>query len=393
MLTAGVASLSDRAAASLQAALQQTGLVESVVGWSLLGETQLGAAGTLPDVVLVEVERDPEVPLNFAAQVHRMRPFTWIIACSSSQQPSQHLLMQAMRSGVREFLPQPIDPIALRDTLQRIIKEQGLAESGTEKLILILGAKGGVGTTTVAVNLAVQMSQVSKKKVALVDLARPLGHVSLLLDLQPRFSLRDAVDNMDRLDAHFLGGLMTTHASGLQVMAGPSDPDAWQRITVAALARVLNVVQSSYDHVLADLGSVYTSDWTQIFRMARLVIFVADVHVPALWTLERHLSTMAGLGVEADRLRVVINRWHRTDEEALKAFEKKIKRPVFARLPNDFRQVSEAVNLGSALSRNHNDPLVSKLRTLAANFTGVQQASEDTKKGSLFSLFSAPSKK
>ncbi|HUI42849.1 MAG TPA: hypothetical protein VL523_12860 [Terriglobia bacterium] len=393
MLTAGVASFTDKGTASLQAALQQTGLVESVVGWSLIGESQLGPAGTLPDVVLVEVERDSDIPLAFAAQVHRMRPSCCIIACSSSQQPSQNLLMQAMRSGVREFLSQPIDPVALRETLERIIKEQGLAEAGTEKLIMLMGAKGGVGTTTLAVNLAVQMTSVSKQKVALMDLARPMGNVSLMLDLQPRFSLRDAVDNLDRLDAHFLGGLMTTHSSGLQVLAGPTEPDAWQRITVAAMARVINVVQGSYDHVLADCGTVYTSDWAPIFRMAQVVMFVADVHVPALWALERHLTTIAGFGLDPDRLRVVINRWLRSDEEALKAFEKKIKRPVFARLPNDYRQVSEAVNLGSALSRNHNDPLVSKLRALAANFAGVQQHADDAKRGSLFGLFSASGKK
>ena len=393
MLTAGVASLTEKGASSLQAALQQTGLVESVVGWNIVGETQLGSAGTLPDVILVELDRDYELPLAFATQVHRLRPSAWIIACASSQQPSPHLLMQAMRSGVREFLPQPIDALALRDVLERVIKEQGLTEAATEKLIVVLGAKGGVGTTTVAVNLAVQMTHLVKQRVALLDLARPIGHVSLLLDLQPRFSLRDAVDNLDRLDAHFLGGLMVAHSSGLHVLAGPTDPDSWQRITIAALARVLNVVQGSYDHVVVDCGSVYTSDWAQIFRSARLVMFVADVHVPALWTLERHLTNMSGFGISSERLRVVINRWHRSDEEAIKAFEKKIKRPVFARLPNDYRQVSEAVNLGSALSRNHNDPLVSKLRTLAANFAGVSQQEDETKRGSLFSLFSPPGKK
>jgi pilus assembly protein CpaE len=393
MLTAGVAGMTEKGIATLQAALQQTGLVESVVPWDLQGEPQISNSAALPDVVLVELEREHEIPLAFAAQVQRLRPSAWVIACSTLQQPTHHLLMQAMRSGVREFLTQPIDLVALREILQRVIREQGLTESGTERLILLVGAKGGVGTTTVAVNLAVQLAQVSKRKVALMDLARPIGHVSLLLDLQPRFSVRDAVDNLDRLDTHFLGGLMAAHSSGLHVLSGVADPDGWQRITVGSLARVMNVVQGSFEHVVADCGSIYTSDWSQIFRMARMVILVADVLVPALWALERHLSTMTSLGLDPDRLRVVINRWHRTDEEALKAFEKRVKRPVFARLPNDYRQVSESVNLGAALSRNHNDPLVSKLQGLAANFAGVHQQPEDSKRGSLFSLFSSPGKR
>jgi len=90
--------------------------------------------------------------------------------------------------------------------------------------------------------------------------------------------------------------------------------------------------------------------------------------------------------------RIVINRWHRTDEEALKAFEKKIRRPIFARLPNDFRQVSEAINLGMPLSKNHNDPLVVKFRQLACELAGISPTTA-AKRGTIFNLFSPQSTK
>jgi putative transposase len=81
-----------------------------------------------------------------------------------------------------------------------------------------MGVKGGVGTSTVAVNLGVQLVQLSKRCVILFDLARPVGHVSPLLDLKPRFSVSDAIESLDRLDTHFLGGLLTGHRSGLEVL-------------------------------------------------------------------------------------------------------------------------------------------------------------------------------
>ncbi|HXJ95128.1 MAG TPA: hypothetical protein VMT20_19990 [Terriglobia bacterium] len=391
MLTAGVASTDPKSAAYLLASLQQTGLVQSVLEWTLPAAQVPDSPESVPDAVLVELARDSQTPLAFAAQLYRLRPSVCIIACSTLEQPSPDLLMQAMRSGVREFLPQPVDPLALRETLERLIKERPLAQSTAEKLIVLMGAKGGVGTTTIAVNLGVQLAQVTQKRVVLLDFGRPLGHVSLLLDLQTRFALRDAVDSLDRLDNHFFGGLLTTHKSGLQVLAGASHPDVWQGTSIAALARVMNVAQSASDFVVVDAGSFLSSEWAPALRLARLIIPVAETDVPALWSLERLLGVMRTAGLDSERFRIIINRWHRSDDEALEAFEKKVQQPIFARLPNDFRQVSEAVNLGTALSRSGNDPLVSRFRKLALECAGVQQEPEG-KRGALRGLFTSSAK-
>ncbi len=391
MVTAGVASTDVKSAAYLLASLQQTGLVQSVLEWTLPAAQVPDSPESVPDVVLVELARDSQTPLAFAAQLYRVRPSVCIIACSTLEQPSPDLLMQAMRSGVREFLPQPVDPLALRETLERLIKERPLAHSTAEKLVVIMGAKGGVGTTTIAVNLGVQLAQVTEKRVALLDFGRPLGHVSLLLDLQTRFGLRDALENLDRLDNHFFGGLLTTHKSGLQVLAGTSNPDVWQGTSVTALARVMNVAQSAADFVVADAGSFLSSEWAPALRLARFVIPVAETDVPALWSLERQLGVLRAAGLDSERFRIIVNRWHRSDDEALEAFEKKVQQPIFARLPNDFRQVSEAVNLGTALSRSSNDPLVSKFRRLAFECAGVQQEPEG-KRGPLRGLFTSSAK-
>jgi len=98
---------------------------------------------------------------------------------------------------------------------------------------------------------------------------------------------------------------------------------------------------------------------------------------------------LASWGIDDDQCRVIINRWHRSDEDAIKAFEKRTKRPIFARLTNDFRQVSEAINMGTPLSRNHNNPLVSNFQELASRLAGVSIVTEQIKKGnSIFGLFS-----
>jgi pilus assembly protein CpaE len=384
MLTAGVISADAASSGFLRACLQQTGLVQSVVEWSMSpkGEWRLGLGEPVPDVVLLDLGRDPDPYFAFATHLRRLRPTTRIIACSPLQQPDPSFLLLAMRSGVQELFPKPIQPGTLQEALSRFLQETRAGESRpAEKLVVVMGSKGGVGASTVAVNLGVQLAQITKKRVALLDFGRPVGHVSLLLDLQPRFSLRDAVENLDRLDAHFFSGLLTRHATGLEVLAGTSNPEEWQRIPVPALTRVVNLAQSTCDFVLMDFGAFFTPEWGSILRLARMVLLVAEANVPALWTLERQISSTTSLGLDPEKVRVVINRWNRSDEQALKSIEKNIKRPIFARLPNDFRQVSEAENLGVPLHKNHNNPLVTEFRALAGRLAGVQSRPAEKKAG------------
>jgi Flp pilus assembly CpaE family ATPase len=95
------------------------------------------------------------------------------------------------------------------------------------------------------------------------------------------------------------------------------------------------------------------------------------------------------MGVEPDRLRLLVNRWHKADEEALKAFEKRIKLPIFDRLPNDFKAVSRAVNMGAELSKGQNDQLVQKFRSIAEQLTGAKaQPVAEAKRGNFLGLFS-----
>jgi pilus assembly protein CpaE len=238
-----------------------------------------------------------------------------------------------------------------------------------------------VGTTTVAVNLGVQLSTYARKHVVLLDFARPLGNVHLLLDLHPRFVVRDAVENLDRLDSHFFSGLLTPHKTKLEILGGATQLEEWQNIRIAPLERVVNVAQASSDVVLVDVGSQFSSEWNPMFQSARMILLVAEANVPSLWTLERRLLAMAGFGIDPERIRVVINRWHKGDEEALKSIEKSIKRPIFACLPNDFRKASMAVNLGMPLMENHNNILTNRYRQLAGQLTGVEPMTAGKKAG------------
>jgi len=388
MLTVAIASNDSSSAAQLLAALQQTGLVKSVRQWAIPAEKLPNTTEAPPDVIFLDLSRDPEQFFTFAASIRRIRPAVKLVAVSAHVPPSHQLLLEAMRSGVQDFLPKPVTADALQEILLRFGQDLEIKDRPTlDKLIVVMGSKGGVGATTVSVNLGVQLSTFGKKRVVLLDFARPLGNVHLLLDLHPRFSVRDAVENMERLDSHFFAGLLTPHKTKLEILGGITQPEEWQRISVAPLERVVNVAQNSADLVVLDMGSQFSSEWSPILRAARMILIVAEANVPALWTLERRLVALTGFGIEPDRARIIINRWHKGDEEILKSVQKDIKRSIFACLPNDFRKASDSINLGMPLMQNHNNTLSNQYRHMAAQLAGIVE-NPVTKKSPLGGLFS-----
>lgn len=392
MLTAAVASYDPVGRSQLGACLQQTGLVSSVREISLPAERAAESPDAVPDVVLLDLARDPDALFALGAHLKRLRPTLRLIAASNVPDPNPQLLLEAMRSGVQDFLTKPIEPRELKELLARFLQESQPERKIGERLIIVMGSKGGVGATTVAVNLGVRMAQLSKRRTVLLDFSRPLGFVHLLLDVLPKFGVRDAVENLDRLDGHFLSGLLCRHKTNLEFLAGTTQAEEWDRISVSALERVVNVAQSSCETVLMDLGQQFSAEWSFVLRQARFILLIAETNVPSLWALERRLVALAGFGLDPDRVRIVVNRWHRGDEQALKGVEKNIKRPVFACLPNDYRLVSGAVNLGAPVSANHSSLLAARFQQLAALLTGVDLA-RGPKRGALSGLFTFSSKR
>ena len=392
MLTAAVVSSDVVSRAALAISLRQTDMVGQVFEYSDSPDAYAAIAEASPEVVLLDLSpEDPGPQFEVAAFLHKLSPAIQIVACSALAEPDAALLIRAMRYGVREFLRIPVELQLLREVLSRFVQDHGTtADKAPQKLIAVIGAKGGVGTTTVAVNLAVQSAQISQKRVVFLDLARPIGHATMMLNLQPKFSLRDAAQNHDRLDIHLLDGFMTIHKSKLAVLAGISDPNEWSGIPLNAIPHIAEIAQTNSDIVIADMGVHCTAEWEPLLTSARYILLVSEAHVPSLWAVERQVSALLAHGISPTLLRLVINRWHRRDEGVLKSVEQRTKRDVFLRLPNNFEKVNEAINTGTPLADNHDNAIVSRLRQFASELAGAPPV---VRRGGGFSnLFSSHSR-
>jgi pilus assembly protein CpaE len=387
MLTAGIASGDKSSSAQLLAGLQQTGMVSSVQEWAVPAESLPEPSEVMPDIVLLDLGREPEAYFAFGTHLRRIQPAVRLVACSGGPAPNQQLLLEAMRCGVQEFISKPVTPEALREILARLeLDGQPLERRGGEKLIVVMGSKGGVGATTVAVNLGVDLCAVAQKQTVLLDLARPLGNAHLFLDLKPRFSIREALEGLDRLDTHLLGGLLTHHRSSLELLAGMSHPDGWQSIPVTRVLRVVNVAKAGFDFAVLDMGAQFSEEWNEVLQTARMILLVAEANVASLWNLERRVQALAAFGIGPEKIRIILNRWHKGDENTLKSIESEIKLPVFACLPNDFGEASTAANHGTPLNGSRSSLLGARYRELASRLTGLEPP-PPAKRSSLGGMF------
>jgi len=240
----------------------------------------------------------------------------------------------------------------------------------SKNITIVTGSKGGVGTTTVALNLAVQLAMQTRKRVGLLDLARPFGQISLMLDLEPRFTILDALERIVRLDEALLASMAMRHKIGVEILAGPlhapMKPEQRQSVTLAALTKLVEIAGNAFEFTILDMGVVNAAEWAPVLTHASTLLLVAEPSVLALGMVGRHISTAAPAGVDCERIQVIVNRWRQNDDAMLSAFEKQSSRPILSRLPNDYRQLTEALTLGMPLVGSANNVLLSRYRALAS---------------------------
>jgi pilus assembly protein CpaE len=292
------------------------------------------------------------------------------------------ILLKALRAGVKEFFRQPIDREEVEEALERLRRRSrkfpsrgGGGKKGT--LFSVVGGKGGIGTTTVAVNLASALQKPDGRlSVALVDLN---GDLPLFLDLEPTRSFRDIANAPSRLDRTFLLSVLSKHASGLSLLPlGEEDPaEGTEWLGADCVDQTLELLQGLFDYVVIDCGTALEARAMRALNRSSGILVVSTLSVPVIRRTRKLLSRLpADSG--PSRVKVIMNRYAPHGEGLLKDTEEVLQYKVFWLIPNDYYIASTAINTGQPLvvSGPRTD-IAKSYHRLAAALTEDSQANKE----------------
>ncbi len=331
------------------------------------------------DALVVHLDPHPEVTLAMAGEVCASHPQLAVFAISEST--DTNLILTAMRSGVREFLTKPIDPKVLADAFAKTAERTAEnAPQGT--LITTIGCGGGVGATTLATNLAVELGSMATGGVTLVDLDLRFGHVASFLDLEASYTISDLCASAEQLDTQIVERALIEHKSGIKILARPNHFADADGITAAHMVGVLSALLGMNEYVVIDGPNRYDPGAKAVVDLADVILLVMQLLVPVVRNTSRMIEGMREAGYNMDRMKLVCNRVTREKSTlTLEDVADTLKVPEFARIPDEWATVSATINLGEPLAVHGPKTKVRcAIRDLAVRLHG--QDSEADEKGS-----------
>jgi pilus assembly protein CpaE len=275
----------------------------------------------------------------------------------TSEKTDPEMLMQVIRIGVKEFFPQPIKRDDVEQALKRFKERRALAAPITHqksgKLISIVGSKGGVGTTTISVNLAMTLAeQENDPSVAILDMNNLFGEIPLFLEISPKYHWGEITKNIERLDDTFLMNVLSKHSSGVHVLPSPGYLNGHQTPTPEIMERLLGLMKRMFDYVVIDCGQSTDETALKTIQMSDEVLLISVLSLPCLANTNKLLRSFIDLGyLRKERIKVVMNRYINKSELTLQDAKKGIGHDIFWIIPNDYGTTMSAINNGKPLSK------------------------------------------
>jgi len=294
----------------------------------------------------------------------------------TSEKYDQALLLQSIRSGAKEFFPQPIKEDEVKNALKTF--REG-AESGKRiklgKLINVMGSKGGVGTTTIAVNLAISLAEINaNKSVALVDMNIATGEIPLFLDIKPGYHWGEISKNITRLDSTFIMNVLSKHSSGVYLFASPGTP-GHETVLPEAVERLLNIMRRMFDFVVVDSGQLLDPISQKILQLSDRIMLIAILTVPCIANTKKIFNIFDFWGYPPQgKVKIVVNRYVKNSQLNLRDAEESLGQSILWSFPNDFQTTLAAINQGKPLTAiAPKAEITQSFKKFAAGFVGSGQ--------------------
>lgn len=342
-------------------------------------------------IAVIDFDADAEQAVAAAAYIQELfSGNAAMVALSASRDPD--LMLRAMRAGCSEFIGGGFDEAEFSEMLVRLYQQwsaKSARNNALGEVVTFFGAKGGVGTTTLAVHLAMYLVLCHQKKTLLIDNHPQLGHACIYLGIDgSRYHFQELVRNLSRLDSDLLQGYIATHSSGLEVLASPDVCGSIKTQDPDSIAQTLDFLRGEYDYVVVDGPSSLDDTNLAVIDASNLLYLVATPELAAIRDLSRYVDSLSQGERDIEKVKVIINRFSAQHALTVEQIEKAIRLPIAIKLPNGYAEVTRSAILGEPISpmkkTDFSTPIIKWVDALVG---GSKPIEEPAAKKSKFSLW------
>ena len=316
-----------------------------------------------PPIVFADIdEKDTKID----TLVDSIKLFTSQIVITSISY-STNTIVKAMRLGAKEFLPKPIIKEDLKRIWEMIRIKDTDCEEVNSKIITIYSNKGGIGKTTIATNLAIELAKATRDKVALIDLNLQLGDISTFLNLNPAFDVSYVINNLtSKREDTMMQAFEKYHNTSLYILSDPAYIEQAESIQPYQIDELFRALRKVFAYIVIDMSSNIDSNSLKILDKSDLILFTTIVNIPAIRNAQRCLNLFRSRRYPEDKVKVIINRYMENDEIKPEDIETTLADKIYWKIPNNYFSIMEAINRGvSAGEVNANSNIANSFRDLA----------------------------
>ena len=321
-------------------------------------------------IFLVDLSNNKQEKLDLILKVSQQCPNCKVLALSDN--PTVDLIIRIMRAGAKEFVPIPILKNEFFDSLNKIISQFEEPKKNNKcKIISVFSNKGGIGKTSLATNLALELSKITKESVALIDMNFQMGDITTFLDLKPSVNISYMLENIDKINETFLLSTLEKYKnSSLYILADPPYFKQADNIQPKQITKLFNTLKETFSYIIVDAEASFDGKNIAALDNSDLILLVTVANIPALRNTQRCLELFEKLGYDKNKTQIVVNRYMENDEIKEDDVEKVLSKSVYWKIPNNYFALMTAINKGVPVSSiNANTNIAQSYRDLAQHIS------------------------
>lgn len=304
---------------------------------------------TRPEVVIVNVCEKTDYILNVVSKLLAVHKSCKVVALSDDY--TANTVIKVMRAGVREFVNYPVIKEDFLNVIRKLKNQNPVIKEKKSRVITVFSNKGGIGKTSIAVNTALELANITKEKIALVDLNLQMGDITTFLDISPAFDVSYTVNNLSKMNPEFLINTLECYKdTNLFVLAEPPSLEKAKQITSEQITNLIKLLRDTFSYIIIDISPSFDKKTIATLDNSDLILLVTMVNLPAIRNCQRCLEIFDKLGYDANKTQIVLNRFMENDEIKVDDVESVLNRDVYWKIPNNYFAIMSAINKGIPVS-------------------------------------------